>query len=403
MKFQHLVLKNGLTIIGEQRLSAVSSALGFFVRTGSRDESPEVAGVSHFLEHMMFKGTKKRTAIEINYELASLGAQANAYTSEENTVYYAAILPENFLAALDLFSDMLRPALVQEEFDMEKKVILEEIALYQDRPSHVVFEAAMKEFFGKHPAGNSVLGTTESISNLSSEQMRNYFNKRYSPSNLVLAASGNFSWEEFVANAESYCGDWQDIKTTRELKPNLPQASQKTIYKESIQRAQLCLVGSSPSAQEEEKYAADILSVILGDSTSSKVYWELVDKGLVDSASIDTNEMDGTGIAVGFASCSPENLEEVSSRMKKIMNSPLAFSEQELEQAVTKYATRVVLQGESSMRRLMSIGSDWTYCKKYLSTADELAKIKNIKRKSLEDLIAKYSFAPLCEVRLLPA
>lgn len=403
MKFYNTQLANGLTIIGEQRSSAVSSALGFFVKTGSRDEHDQVAGVSHFLEHMMFKGTPTRTAIEINYELAALGAQANAYTSEENTVYYAAILPENFRAALNLFSDMLRPSLVQEEFDTEKKVILEEIALYQDKPSHIIFEAAMKEFFGKHPAGNSVLGSIESITNLTSGQMRDYFNVRYAPSNITLAASGNFDWDDLLADAEKYCGSWKDYKTSRDTSAAKPTASTKVLYKDALQRAQLCLMTLSPSAQDKRKHVADVLAVILGDSSSSKVYWELVDKGLVDSASIDTSEMDGTGIALGYASCSPENIEEVTDRMRKIMSSPLQFTDQEFEQALTKYATRVVLQGESSMRRLMSIGLDWTYSKQYHSTADELAEIKKVTPKSIEQLVEEFSFNPICQIQLMPS
>ena len=143
LKFKSTVLKNGLRVVGEQRSSAVSSALGFFVKTGARDEEADVSGVSHFLEHMMFKGTEKRSALDITYQLGAMGAQANAYTSEENTVYYAAVLPEYFSDALELLSDMLRPALTEEEFKVEKKVILEEIALYQDRPTHVLFEASV--------------------------------------------------------------------------------------------------------------------------------------------------------------------------------------------------------------------------------------------------------------------
>src|SRR5690606_18446146 len=117
------------------------------------------------------------------------------------------------------FSDMLRPSLEQVEFDTEKKVILEEIALYQDRPTHVLFETAMSKYFGKHPAGNSVLGTNDSISELTSEQMRDYFNRRYVPNNIVLAVSGNFNWEEFVAKANEYCGSWKDVKADQRLYP----------------------------------------------------------------------------------------------------------------------------------------------------------------------------------------
>jgi predicted Zn-dependent peptidase len=142
--YKQTQLKNGLTVIGESNPANVSSAIGFFVRTGARDETPAESGLSHFLEHMMFKGTPTRSAIDINMALGNLGAQANAFTSEENTVYYAAVIPERFSEMQELLSDMLRPALDPNEFDMEKKVILEEIALYQDRPHFFLFENAFQ-------------------------------------------------------------------------------------------------------------------------------------------------------------------------------------------------------------------------------------------------------------------
>ncbi|MBY0513152.1 MAG: insulinase family protein, partial [Gemmataceae bacterium] len=134
MPFHHHALPNGLTLIGESSPSARSIALGFFVRTGSRDETPEVSGVSHYLEHMMFKGTPRRTAHDVNLDFDRIGASNNAYTSEENTVYYAAVLPEYLPQAVDVLADILRPSLRDADFDMEKGVILNEIKMYDDQP-----------------------------------------------------------------------------------------------------------------------------------------------------------------------------------------------------------------------------------------------------------------------------
>ena len=154
-------LSTGLQPIGAVNKANKSASIGYFVKTCSRYESPVESGVSHFLEHMMFKGTPKRSALEITFELGNLGAQANAYTSEENTVYYATGLTKFFPAMQELLSDMLRPALDPQEFDVEKKVILEEIALYQDRPTFYFFEKALGEYVDSNPAGNYVLGTSE--------------------------------------------------------------------------------------------------------------------------------------------------------------------------------------------------------------------------------------------------
>lgn len=401
MKFNQAKLSNGLTLIGEQRDSAVSAAIGFFVRTGARDETPEVSGVSHFLEHMMFKGTERRTALDINYELGSMGAQSNAFTSEENTVYYAMVLPEYFEKAQDLLSDMLRPKLNVEDFDMEKKVILDEIALYKDRPAHVLFESSMREHFVNHPAGNSVLGTTESIRALSQTQMKEYFDVRYSPNNITLAAAGNFDWELFVKQAEKLCGHWEPKVVHRERPAYRGEIRKKELRKPALHKAHVCLIANGPSAMDEERYEAQVLSCILGDGSGSRLYWDLIDKGLADAASIDNEEMDAVGLVYGYVSAPPERIEQVTDILKHIMESPLEFHAEDLERAKTKIRTRLVLQGESSLRRLLSIGLEWGYCQNYLPLEDEVRRFEKVTRQSIEKMLEKYSFRPETHVQLL--
>ena len=401
--FHSTTLKNGLTVIGETRESAVSVALGYFVKTGARDETPELSGVSHFLEHMMFKGTATRSALDVSYQLGALGAQANAFTSEENTVYYLAVLPEYFTRAFELLSDMLRPALDVGEFTVEKKVILEEIALYQDRPTHLLFEAALREHFRGHGAGNSVLGSIASVSALSPEQMRGYFDTRYAADNIVLAATGNFVWEELVELAERYCASWPRGTAGRQVREHIPVASVHALTKENLHRAHRCFVGAGPSVNDEERYAAHVLSVILGDSSGSRCFWELIDKGLADSASIDVDEMDGTGVVYGYVSSSPEKLDEVSEILRGILATPEQFGDDDLSRALTKIRTRTVLQGESSMRRLMAIGLDWIYRQSYVTLDEEIARIKRVDRAEIRRLLSRYDFQPKTVVSMTPA
>src|SRR6266404_7128192 len=166
MPFHSHTLPNGLQVIAETSPSARSVALGFFVRTGSRDEAEEVSGVTHFLEHMVFKGTPRRTALDVNRDFDRIGADYNAFTSEENTVFHAAVLPEYLPQAVDILADILRPSLREGDFDMEKKVIIEEIGMYDDQPGWCLFDHAKKAFFEAHPLGNSVLGSAVSITNL---------------------------------------------------------------------------------------------------------------------------------------------------------------------------------------------------------------------------------------------
>src|ERR1700760_3585577 len=174
MQFHHTVLDNGLRVIAELNDQARSVASGFFVKAGSRDEGPGVAGVSHFLEHMVFKGTPRRDALAVNRDFDRLGAKHNAQTSEEDTFYHVTCLPEYLPRSFDVLSDILRPSLRDDDFETEKKVIIEEIKMYQDNPMSVAYEAAKAAHFGEHPLGQSILGTVESIKALKIEQMRDY-------------------------------------------------------------------------------------------------------------------------------------------------------------------------------------------------------------------------------------
>src|SRR5260370_4973528 len=169
MPFHSHVLKNGMRILAETSASARSTAIGFFVRNGARDESPEVAGVSHFLEHMVFKGTPRRSALDVNRDFDRIGAHYNAFTSEENTVFYAAILPEYLPQAVDILADILRPSLRTEDFEMEKNVIIEEIGMYEDQPTWSAYDAAKRAHFAGHQLANSSLGSGQSIRTLQSK------------------------------------------------------------------------------------------------------------------------------------------------------------------------------------------------------------------------------------------
>src|SRR5450432_3226617 len=177
--FHHHQLKNGLDIIAEINPDSHSFAAGFFVRTGSRDESPQINGVSHFLEHMMFKGSTRYSWMDVNRIFDEIGANYNAYTTQENTAYFANVLPEFTERAVEHLSHLLRPAIRAEDFDTEKKVILEEIAMYLDDPGHRVYEALMEAHFTRHPLSMSVLGSAGSIKALKREAMVEYHQRRY--------------------------------------------------------------------------------------------------------------------------------------------------------------------------------------------------------------------------------
>src|SRR5689334_16789389 len=208
LTFHHKQLPNGLDIVAEENPDSHSFAAGLFVKTGARDEDANVNGVSHFLEHMMFKGSDKYTWEDVNRIFDEIGARYNAFTSQEMTAYYANVLPEFTERAIEHLAHLLRPAIRTSDFDTEKNVILEEIAMYLDDPGHRLYEKLMELHFGNHPLSMSILGPSESIQKLQRDQMADYFRHRYGPGNMVLVASGKLEFDEIVGLADKYMGSW---------------------------------------------------------------------------------------------------------------------------------------------------------------------------------------------------
>lgn len=389
MDFKQKQLANGLVLIGEQNPAAKSAAVGFFVRTGSRDETPEINGVSHFLEHMLFKGTDRLTALEVNEAFDRRGAQFNAFTSEENTVFYAAVLPEYLLDITELWSELMRPALRDDDFDMEKNVIKEEIAMYEDSPTFDVIDRCRSLHFDTHPCGNSVLGTTESIDGLSAEQMRQYFDQRYAPNNIVVACAGNFAWERFCETVERRCGAWPSQTVERTLTHFDGTKKTERLGKPNLNREHICLAHTGVSAQDPKRFTASLLGMIVGDDYGSRFYWEMVDKALAEAASMHFGPMDGTGMFYSYLRCSSENAGRVMETVQAIF-ADLArdgIAEEELTKAKNKVLSALVIKNELSMGRLVDLGFNWMYLGQYRPVEDDVEAVKAVTVDDVNDLI----------------
>jgi predicted Zn-dependent peptidase len=404
VKFQHVVLENGLTIIGEYNPDALSMAGGYFVRTGARDEALEVSGVSHFLEHMLFKGTAHRTAEDVNREFDEIGADYNAFTGEEYTVYYGAVLPEQQFRLLDLLTDMMHPTLRVEDFDMEKQVILEEIAMYKDRPQFTVIDEARAVYYEGHPLGQSVLGTTESISALQRDQMYEYWRRRYAPNNLLLALTGNFDWDAALSQVRRQTRHWQPADTSRSYPPFQARSRVHVVPKESIHRVHLCFVSPGVPAQDEDRRVADLISDMLGGGDGSRLYWELVDPGLADSARLSHDEEDGFGAFFGYTSCGPENAQEVVDRVRRALRQAMdeGFKEDELERTKRKAASALVLHDETPRGRLFHVGFDWQYRAEHRDLDDAIDRYLAITMDDVRRFLDRRPFDQLTVVALGP-
>jgi predicted Zn-dependent peptidase len=404
VKFEHVVLDNGLTVIGEKNPSARSIAAGYFVRTGARDETGEVSGVSHFLEHMLFKGTERRSAEDVNREFDEMGADNNAFTGEEYTVYYGAVLPEEQPRLLDLLTDMMRPALRDEDFDTEKQVILEEIALYKDRPQFTVIDETRATYYKDHPLGHSVLGTTETISALTRDQMYEYWRRRYAPGNLILALTGNIDWEEAMLQVRKAAAGWPAAETPRETPPFTPQPRVRVIRDEKIHRAHLAWAAPGVPAQDDERFAADIIGDILGGGDGSRLYWELVEPGIADSVRLSHDEEDGAGAFFGYASCDPERSQAVVDRIRGVFTKAMAegFRDDEIERAKRKVASALVLHDETPRGRLFHLGFDWQYRRQHRPLDEVIDRYLAVRPEDVRRLLDRRPFDAMTVVALGP-
>jgi len=403
LQFHRQELPNGLNVIAESNPDAHSFAAGLFVGTGSRDEGAEINGVSHFLEHIAFKGSSQYTWEDVNRIFDEMGARYNAFTTQEMTAFYANVLPEFSERTLEHLSFLLRPAIRDEDFETEKKVILEEIAMYLDDPGHRVYEALMESHFTGHPLSRSVLGTTASVAGLRRQQMADYFRNRYSAENIVLAATGKLEFDRLVELAERYCGDWKPIKSPRNYASPTYKSKRVALADPKLSRQYTMAMTPGPSAQDERRFAARVLSDVIGDAEGSRFYWSLVDNALAEEADFGFYPHDGCGSYFISLVTEPERTQKAMdvalaelARIKNDLNS------EEVERAKNKIASGIVLGGETPMGRMPSVASQWIYNKEYRSLEQDMATLSAVTVDSLRQLMVEFPFDPMTVVTLGP-
>lgn len=397
-EFRETTLSNGLRIAAEIDHRSYSAAFGYFVRSGARDEVDSESGLSHFLEHMMFKGTQQRTAADVNRELDELGGQSNAYTSEEQTVYYATVLPKFQDRIVDLLSDMLSPKLDEQDFDTERQVILEEIAKYEDQPPFGAFERALEVHFGPRGLGRRVLGTAESISAMTATAMRQYFWRRYRPDNIVFAATGNVDFDSLVADLDKRTSHW----ASRPL-PAPPPADQpdslpvgialdRSIPIADAHQAYLVRIATGAGMKSDDRYASRILASILGDEGGSRMFWDLIDTGRAEVATIWPQEFIDTGAWFTYLVCAPEDVQANRHQIDLILQEVATSGVQadELAQSINKATAGYIMQSERPANRLFGLGSRWLTCGQYVSTDDTLDRLRALDVDAVSQAAAKY-------------
>lgn len=397
-------LPNGLQIVAQPMPDFESVAVSYYVRTGSRDEyEPTIAGVSHFLEHMMFKGTQTLDWQQITLEFNKIGAELNAFTSHESTVYYARVLGEYLERALALLSDMMYPRLDEHDFETEKEVIVNEIARSEDQPYNTTYRRLMQTYFGEHPLGHDVLGTPESIRAMKIEQMRDYWKRRYAANNLILSVAGNFDWQHVLALAEQYCTNWRTGESGRDVSHYEPaQPINNVMVDKKLKQQIMLLAMPAVDVKDPDYYAAALGGSILGDSDGSRLYWNIYQKGLAESASAGIWAMEGTGIMLMEANSTPEEAPRVLKLLRAELDSLLTdgIYEDELQRAKDKWISSMVLSSESTFSRMRSIANDWVIEGRLITVEEEIERVEKI---TPADVMRALQRFPIREKQVLTA
>jgi predicted Zn-dependent peptidase len=275
--------------------------------------------------------------------------------------------------------------------------------MYLDDPGHRLYETAMAEHFGNHPLSLSVLGPAESIRNLKRDQMAEYFSRRYGPGNMVVAASGILDFGEFVKQVEKHCGQWPRVSAPREYAQPLYQPKRRTMTDPKLNRAYTMGFTPGPSAQDERRFAARVLSDVIGDSEGSRFYWALVDNAIAEDADFGFYPHDQCGSFYVSVVSDPDRMEQaLDIALKELEKVKGDLNGDEVERAKNKIASSLVLSGEVPLGRMRSIGGQWLYNKEYRSLEKDMATLRSITPDSLRQLMADYPFDPLTLVTLTP-
>ena len=387
------VLENGLTIIGEEIPYVKSISLGVWINVGSRIENEEISGVSHFIEHMLFKGTENRTSKQIASEIDNLGGQINAFTSKECTCYYVKLLDSHIDIGIDILSDMiLNSKFNEEDINKERSVIIEELKMYEDSPEDLAYDLLTENIYAGDSLGMNIIGTEESLNKLGKNEILNYFEKYYVPNNAVIAISGNFEFSEIVKKIEEKFKNWENKDINIELKKAEFKSCFLTKNKDTEQVNLTMSLEAVPLENEEEVYALAVINTVFGGSISSRLFQKIrEEKGLVYSIYSSQSLYRKCGELGIFASMSNEHLEEVyNSIIEEISFMKESYlTDKEISESKEQLKGSYILGLESTSSRMMSIGRSMTLNNKLESSDDILKAIDNVDKNTVKKVIDK--------------
>jgi predicted Zn-dependent peptidase len=394
---QRAELPNGVVIVTEKMPHVRSISVGIWLGTGSRAESADRNGIAHFIEHMVFKGTRKRTAEQIAQSVDSVGGMLDAFTAKEMTCFSAKVLDEHLPVAVDVLSDLvLHPRFDPEDISKEKQVVLEEIKMEEDNPEYLIHELFTQNFWRGHPLGRPILGTPETVSQFSQDAAFECFAEWYAPNRVVVTAAGNLEHERLVdLVASEFDGA---ARSSAPVKPKPPenQASIEQRDKKELEQVHIVLGVPSYPLAHERRYAASLLNVILGGGMSSRLFQNIRERqGLAYAIESDLSPYTDSGVLSVYAGTSRESaaqlIRSVSDEFRSVRKD--GVSAEELRRAKDHLKGSMMLSLESTSSRMSNLARQTMYLRRFISLDEMLSSIEKVTREEVH-AIARDFFEP---------
>jgi predicted Zn-dependent peptidase len=388
------VLPNGLTIITEQMSHIRSASIGIWLQTGSRDEEPEMNGISHFVEHMVFKGTKHRTAEEIARQVDSIGGNMDAFTAKECICFSVKVLDEHVPTALDILGDLvLNPVFDEADIARERGVIMEEIKMDEDNPDYLVHEIFTQNFWKDHPLGKPILGTKETVKRFERKPVVEAYTHRFAPGNIIVSAAGNLDHDHFVALVTKQFEHMKPM--TNGFHSSQPKIAARIILrnKKALEQVQLCIGVPSHPIAHEKRHAGYILNTLLGGGMSSRLFQNIRERqGLAYSIYSDLNPYRDTGCLAVYAGTSLASaakvVQSVVSEFRKLKTEPVP--DEELRRSKDQLKGSLMLSLESSSARMSNLARQEMYFERFYDLDELIAKIESVTADDLTTLANEF-------------
>ena len=399
------ILPSGLRIVTEEVSTSRSAAVGIWANVGSRDEAKSVAGASHFLEHLLFKGTKSRTALEISSSIEAVGGEMNAFTGQEYTCFYARVIDTDLALAVDVVTDLITSStFTADDVASERKVVLSEIAVRDDDPSDYIHELYLETYYGDSPIGRSILGTVDSINKMPRNSIFNYYKKHYQPENLVVSVAGNIKHKKVVKMVEEAISrdgfldvpnNKHEIRTITPIKT--PGVGEVGIIDRKTEQAHILYGFPGLARSDERRFALSILGSAIGGGMASRLFQEIREKrGLAYTTYAYPQQFAGTGTLAFYAGCRTEKAEEVIKLMREISESVAqhGLTDEEISRAKGAVTGGLILGQEDTGSRMSRIGKSELVYGEIMSFDEILNKVRSVTPDQIHQLARDLLSAP---------